>query len=259
MKTQPRIPGVLLLLTFLAFSSERCFARRLLDEVQASAPYKTTAKLPLSQASNGVDGYLELRQDARLTPKLIDLMWGTGDVNVDNDPQLGAFKSNPPRSGEIDVVDRAGRILDVKKLERPLAKLRVAQLYSDAKLTYLLTVDYSAGFGSYNGPMTSLVEVNSGHFRWIESTELRTGKTGQISLMDSLKTTWKLVDAPHGKGKQILLAQCRPDWSSVRDDPNFTTQYARFYFDGTRWLAKVRTVKGLSEFDQGFPSRRNFP
>ena len=259
MRTQIRISVVLLLVTLFAFSSGRCFARRLADELQASAPYKTTAKLPLSQASNGVDGYLELRQDTRLTPKLIGLLWGTGDVNVDDDPELAAFKSKPPRNGEIQVVDRAGKILDVKKLERPLAKLRTAQLYGDAKLTYLLTVDYSAGFGSYSGPTTSLVEVNSGHLRWIESTELRTGKTGEISLMDSLKTTWKLVDAPDGKGKQILLAQCRPDWSSVKDDPAFTTQYARFYFDGTRWLAKVRTVKALSEFDQGFPSRRNFP
>ena len=44
--------------------------------------------------------------------------------------------------------------------------------------------------------------------RWVESTEVTTGKTGEISLMESLKTTWKFVTAPDGKGKQILLAQC---------------------------------------------------
>jgi hypothetical protein len=104
-----------------------------------------------------------------------------------------------------------------------------------------------------------LVEVESGRLRWIKATDIQTGKAGEISLMESLKTTWKLVDAPDGKGKQILLAECRPDWSSVKDDPNFTTQYARFYFDGTKWLARVRTVKGSSEFEQDFPNRKNFP
>ena len=261
MRTQLRIPFVLLHCALSLFCLGGCFAQGFTDGAQAprSSQYKTTARLPLSQASNGIDGYLELLQDARLTPELTGLIWGTGEIDINDDPKLVEFKSNPPHNGAIQVVDRAGRILEVKNLERPLAKLRSAQLYRDARLTYLLTVDYSAGAGSYNGPITSLVEVKNGHLRWLQATELGTGKTGEISLMESLKTTWRLVAAPGGKGKQILLAQCRPDWSSVKDDPDFTTQYARFYFDGSKWLAKVRTVKGISEFDQGFPERKNFP
>jgi hypothetical protein len=259
MRTQPRISIVLLLFALYLFPLGRGFAQGLANETQATLRYKTTARLPLSQASSGIDGYLELRQDARLTPELIGLLWGTGDINNDDDPKLAVFKSNPPRNGAIQVVDRAGKILAVKDLERPLAKVRTAQLYGDAKLTYLLTVDYSAGLGSYNGPITSLVEVKNGHLRWLESTEPATGRTGEIRLMESLKTTWWFVDAADGKGKQILRAQCRPDWSSVKNDPDFTTQYARFYFDGPKWLTKVRTVKGLSEFDQGFPELKNFP
>jgi len=169
------------------------------------------------------------------------------------------FKTGPPRNAVIQVVDRSGKVLDAKTLQRPLAKFRTGQLYGDSRLTYLLTVDYSAGFGSYSGPITNLVEVKTGHLRWVESTETTTGSTGKISLMESLKTTWKFVDAPDGKGKQILFAQCRPDWSSDKDDPDFRTTYARFYFDGTKWLVIERTVKGISEFDQGFPSRRHFP
>lgn len=226
---------------------------------QAAALYETAFRLPLSHRSNGIDGYLELRQDVRLTPKLSGIMWGTGDVNINDDPELATFKGEAPRNAVIQVVDQAGKVLELKKLERPLAKVRTVQLYGDSRLTYLLTVDYSAGFGSYSGPITTLVEVKSGQLWWVESTEARTGRTGEISLMESLKTTWKFVDAPGGKGKQILLAQCRPDWSSVKDDQNFTTTYVRFYFDGIKWLAKERTVKGISEFDQGFPSRKYFP
>ena len=173
-------------------------------------------------------------------------MWGIGDDNIDDDSEPATFKSDPPRDAMIQVVDRTGKVVEVKRLERPLAKLRTVQLYGDSRLTYLLTVDYSAGFGSYSGPITRLVEVKSGQRRWIESTEAKTGKTREISLMESLKTTWKFVDAPDRKGKQILLAQCRPDWSSVKDNPDFATTYARFYFHGTKWLAKERTVKGIS-------------
>ena len=261
MRTQPPISFVLLHLALSLFCLGECFAQGPTDGPQAQSPpqYKTTARLPLSRASSGIDGYLELLQDVRLTPKLTGFLWGTGDINIDDDSKLAAFKSKPPHNGAIQLVDRTGKVLEVKNLERPLARFRSAQLYGDAKLTYLLTVDYSAGFGSYSGPITSLVEVKNGHLRWLQSTEPGTGKTGEISLMESLKTTWRLVAAPRGKGKQILLAQCRPDLSSVKDDPDFTTQYTRFNFDGSKWLAKARTVKGFSEFDQGFPERKNFP
>jgi hypothetical protein len=91
-----------------------------------------------------MDGYLELRQHVRLTPKLSTLLWGSGDTNIDDDPELTAFKNKPPRNAAIQVVDRAGNVLDVKKLERPLAKLRTVRLYGDAKLTYQ-RADYELG------------------------------------------------------------------------------------------------------------------
>jgi hypothetical protein len=251
--------GALLLLLALALSVPCGYGQTVQPQDPAAARDAIAFRLPLSRVSNGVDGDLELHQDARLTLKLSSRLWGTGDINIDDDPELAMFKTEPPRNAVIQIVDQSGKVLESKRLERPLAKLRTAQLYGDSRLTYLLTVDYSAGFGSYSGPITNLVEVKSGHLQWVESTEIKTGSTGTISLMESLKTTWKFVDAPDGKGKQILLARCRPDWSSDKDDPDFRTTYARYYFDGTKWLAIERTVKGLSEFDQGFPSRKHFP
>jgi hypothetical protein len=254
---RPLAWGALLLLLALLLCVPWVYAQT----VQPQEPAASSAiafLLPLSQRSNGVDGNLELRQDTRLSSKLSSLLWRNGN-NIDDDPELAMFKTAPPRNAVIQIVDQSGKVLEAKSLERPLAKLRTAHLYGDSRLTYLLTVDYSAGFGSYSGPITNLVEVKNGHLQWVESTETKSGTTRKISLMDSLKTTWKFVDAPAGKGKQILLAQCRPDWSSVKDDPDFRTTYARFYFDGTKWLVIERTEKGLSEFDQGFPSRKHFP
>ena len=63
-----------------------------------------------------------------LPPRLIGLLWGTGDVNIEDDPELAAFKSDPLRNGILQVVDQGGKVLEVEKLERPLAKLQVTQL-----------------------------------------------------------------------------------------------------------------------------------
>jgi hypothetical protein len=226
---------------------------------QAGTGYAVILRSPLSKTSNGIDGYLELRQDARLTPKLRALLWGTGNVDIDENRDLAIFKSEPPRNASIRIVDQAGKVLEEQALERPLAKLRTAKLYGDSRVTYLLTVDYSAGFGSYSGPITNLAEVKGARLRWVEALEAIGGSSRKISLMDSLKTTWKFVDSPDGKGKQILLAQCRPDGSFVGGDQDFKTKYARFYFDGTKWVVLERTVRGFTEFEQSFPSRRYFP
>ncbi len=216
-------------------------------------------RLPLSHELDGIDGYLLLTQDARLTLKLAERLWGIGDVDIDDDPKLKTFKDEPLRNAMIQIVDHAGQVVDSKDLEAPLARLQSAQLHGNSSLTYLLTVDYSAGFGSYSGPITNLVEIKSGRFQWVEAKNTQTGKSAPIRLMTSLKTTWKFVDAADGRGKQILLAQCRSDWSSAKADPDFRITYARFYFDGTKWLLTERTVKGFSEFDEGFPSRKHFP
>jgi hypothetical protein len=255
------LPITILLLLFLVIGSWAPYGYG-----QAVPPQKQAAqdaiafRLPLSQSTNGVDGYLELRQDARLTAKLRSSLWGMGDINFDDDPDLANFKTEPLRKAVIQVVDRSGKVLESKKQERPLGKLRTTQLYADSTLTYLLTIDYSAGFGSYSGPITELIEVKNGHMRWVEATDLKTGKSDEISLMESLKTAWKLVDAPDGKGKQILLAQCRPNWSAPLDaDPDFRITYARFYFNGSKWILAQRTVKGFTEFEEGFPSRKRFP
>ncbi len=227
-----------------------------------SAPtrlYATAYSLPLTQRINGVDGHLQLRQDARLNEKLSQLLWGSGGDNLEGKQALAVFKGAPPRNAVIQLVDSAGKVLHSEVLERPLAKLRIEHLYGDVRRTYLLTVDYSAGFGSYSGPITSFIEVHDGHMEWVKSTESKTGHTEKISLMDSLKTTWKFVNAPGGHGKQILLAQCRPDWSSVKDDPDFRITYARFFFYGTSWFVLRRTVKGYSDFEKGLPSRKHFP
>ncbi len=212
--------------------------------------------MQLTRAANGVDGELQLMKDDRITAAVSKQVWDTGGLEAEPEQYEPSFKKSPPKNAIVQIVDRAGRVLDAKQLERPLARIGTVQLYADERLTYLLTVDYSAGFGSYSGPMTFPVEVMDGHLRWLDAVEKGTGKRSRISVMQSPKTAWKIVDAAGG-GKEILEAACRPDWSMKSDD--FTITYRRYFFDGSKWVEVHRTKKGFTEFDEGFPSRGLFP
>jgi hypothetical protein len=233
--------------------------------------YAVVSKLPLSQSENEVEGKIQIMEDSRLTPQLRKSLWNTGalDTGIDDDPTLAAFRREAPHNAQLRLIGADGAVLEVSSLERPLARLDVAKLYGTARLTYLVTVDYSAGFGSYSGPITMLVEVHNGHLRWVEATDKGTGKKEKISVMKSLKTSWKIADSVSGATKDFLEAACRPDMKRkvfASSDPNvqtsdddFTLRYTRYYFDGSRWVRVSRQKPGFSEFEEGFPRRKLFP
>lgn len=227
---------------------------------RGSGQYSVVLRMPLTRGANGVDSELVLLEDARLTPKLLDLMWGTGGIDIEDDPALAIFKNDLPHNAVIQIMARDGSVGDRLELEQPLVKLQTQHLYGDSKITYLVTVDYSAGFGSYSGPITLPVDIREGHLHWLEATNKATGKTEQIRLMKSLKTVWEFADTADGKGKQILHVACRPDFNSkAKDDSAFTITYTRYYFDRTKWMYVDRKVQEFSEFEEGFPSRKLFP
>jgi hypothetical protein len=230
--------------------------------------YVVVAQLPLSQSENQIDGKLQILEDARLTPPLRKALWGSGDVNVEEDPSLAEFKADPPHNAMVRVVARKG-VVQTFPLERSLVRLEAAKLYGTPHLTYLVTVDYSAGFGSYNGPVTMPLEVRNGRLQWLKATEKANGKEYQIELMRSLKTVWKIVDSPSGAGKEILYAMCRPDLkrpvftssdaNPQTTDDDFILTYARYYFDGYHWIRVKRTQHRYTDFEEGFPGHSLFP
>ena len=231
--------------------------------------YVVVAQLPLSQSENQIDGKLQILEDARLTPPLRKALWGTGGVDIDEDPSLAEFKADPPHNAMVRIVTSKGVVVQTFPLERSLVRLETVKLYGTPHLTYLITVDYSAGFGSYSGPVTMPLEVRNGRLQWLKATEKTNGKEYQIELMRSLKTVWKIVDSPSGAGKEILHAMCRPDLerpvftssdaSQQTTDKDFIVTYARYYFDGSHWISVKRTQHRYTDFEEGFPSRIHFP
>jgi hypothetical protein len=140
-----------------------------------------------------------------------------------------------------------------------MAKVVHTQLTRGAPPTYQVTVDLSAGFGSYSGPVTQFAEVRDGKIVWILAVP-DSGEPFRLSLMSSLKAEWKFIGA--AGQRQILSVSCRPDFdNSPPDGPmNFNVAFNRYAYDGTRWRVHVRTIPGFWESEDGnFPPRSSFP
>ncbi len=215
-------------------------------------------KQPLNKELNGVDGWLQVMIDARLSEKLRKEMWGVGDwafVIPEDDPQYKVFSATPPQNAELQIVDPRGQLLAREVLERPLAKVEEERLRA-GRPTFLVTVDYSAGMGSYAGPATLLLEVVNGNLHWLEAMNADTGKRKMIRLPKTLKSDWRF--SPTGAQQDILQVLCRPD--DLAGSSDFSVVYIRYHFvEGAGWQMRKRVKKGLWQSDEPFPQARLFP
>jgi len=253
--------GSLAALSFvlLAAHAQEGPARR--GEPEKLDDYAIYRRNPLTQKQNGIDGELQLLQDARLSAALRSRTWGQVplEVLVFEDP-ASPFKKVPARNAVLRIVDRGGRVVDRKPFDKPLAKMEAANLYGDDRIAYLVSVDYSSGMGSYNGPVTSLVEVARGKLKWLEAVDKATGKPETINVVSSLKTAWRITDAPRGTARDILQVACRPDFASL-NEVSFLLIYTRYSFDGKNWVKLERQEKGFAELDdlRHLLDRKPFP
>jgi hypothetical protein len=145
------------------------------------------------------------------------------------------------------------------KGERPLAALSTMRLYASDRRTYFFTVDLSAGMGSYSGPYTRLAEPEAGGFGWLtaDSAGVTTAKVG---LSSTLKTAWRAVPRADGRGRDLLMVLCRPDFDAgPKEKEPFTLTYMRYTFDGARWRIRERHERGCYESNEDFPATSKFP
>jgi hypothetical protein len=220
----------------------------LFTQTTATESFAIRASLPLTQPVHGIDGTLQLVQDARLTVAMQRKLWNTGETST-----------LTLRNAALRIVRRDNTIVDSIDFERPMARLAKVRLYgTPGRETFLVTVDFTAEAGSYNGPITYLVDVVGGHLKFLEATDRTTGKADRIALMQSLKRSWQLAPAQPGSPgtRDILYALSQPGDATATE---FVTIYRRYFFDGTSWIRVSREEKGLTEFDGGPPSRRLFP
>ena len=212
-------------------------------------------RLPLHKDAYGVEGWLEVLTDARLSQNLRKEMWGVGDwpfVLPQNDPRRKVFSRQPPLNAVVRIVDRQSHVVEARTLERPLARIAEEKMQGHHP-TFMVTVDYSVGFGSYAGLSTFLLDISDGKLVWASAIDRASETTMPILLSRTLKSEWKVV--PFGPNKDILRVYCQPGG----DADQFVVGYVRYRFDGQRWIRYERIEAGFWEADTPFPSSEAFP
>ncbi|MGD0860151.1 MAG: hypothetical protein ABR912_12595 [Terracidiphilus sp.] len=218
--------------------------------------------LRLTAVSDGFDGRLELLEDARLSPDLKKELWGSGGPEVALDPKDPLYKdltAVPLQKAVLQLMDAHGKVIAEKTLERELARMGFVSL-RPGKRTILVTTDLSAGFGSYSGPDTELLEVSEGGLESVVAKDSKSGLSEPIRLASTLKIAWRLVPAAGGVNgqKDILEFACRPaDWGALNS--GFVLIYTRYHWNGKGWTEFNRRVHGFWESDEGFPPLARFP
>jgi hypothetical protein len=203
--------------------------------------YRIFQGLPLNRFSNGVDGSILILIDERIEGLSggvrNDPYSGMGTLHLELDPRNWSLRPDEIKQALLVVIDEKLPFLYSEPLGRESARLDRVFLYRDrSHPTFVVTRDYSIGWGSYNGPISYFLEVADGGIRYI----LPHG------LMTSLKTAWAIDNKENSAA--IISKKCRPNFEKTYDaSMDFKVIYERFSFDGEGWKASVREEDGFWE------------
>jgi hypothetical protein len=214
--------------------------------------YDVAQTFVLQRIANGVDGTLELLLDNRLSGSVRRELWGKGEWSFAPHPLSKVYKEFsmiPPGKAKLTIRDYERKPIAGRDLETPLAKLEPWNSSAVTNQLFLVTEDDSAGFGSYNGLVTTLLQVSDGAFRDVTGLNTDSKQVEPIRLVMSIKSDWRREN-----GAEILTVSCH-----AKNNGDFIIEYARYSFDGARWLEYTRKVDGLWESDEPFPERSAFP
>lgn len=238
---------------FLCVSSTSLWASEMPSEF-------VVRKTSVVQMKNGVDGTLELLEDARLTEddrKILNEH--DPDVDLNRSPR---FREKPVYSAIIRLRTKDSRVFHDLKLEKPTAELQSVKLGSDGDTAFFITQDFGIGMGSYNGPVTKILNLGSHPLVWASALDQRTNKRIEISLMRSLKTAWNFAPSKNNVGKDILKVSCRPNL----EQKGFSITYLRYHFEKGDWVVSQRAEPGFWEAEDSdiklgylLPDLRKFP
>ncbi|MGF7134479.1 hypothetical protein P3T40_005983 [Paraburkholderia sp. EB58] len=216
----------------------------------ASAPaqdYRVTQRVPTIDRAGT---FLEILEDARITPELHKTLWGSG-ASADGLPD--GVNHAPLLNAQVQLVSAADTVLASRKLDYPLATLEPAPLHGLPSPAWFLTIDATASMGSYSGPATEmLAPAHSG----LEPVgyESAQGQAAPLVLARTGKADWKVVPPRSGATDEIEAVFCAP-----ADGGNFVTTYRTYSLVDGKWQAASRELRGLWESDRQFPARPDFP
>lgn len=210
--------------------------------------------------SAGANQMVQILEDSRLTREMADRMWFASTdpalVFGDDSPIARSAKKLPLLPAKLVLLDSAGKELSsfVPEDVSPLARIEDRQLRG----AILVATDDSAGFGSYSGLRTHLLQVTGGKIAPVFATDEK-GNSSPIVLSKTVKALWHV--ATRQGSEQLLQIRCDPDFEHA--DPHaadmpFLVTYITFRRENGVWRRYERQESGFWESDQDFPEGR-FP
>jgi hypothetical protein len=210
------------------------------NESRPKCDYVEYQRLPLTNKLNGIDGALVVMRDRSI---LTTEQYSFDDHETSCNARLYL-------EGSIN------KRIETHKLERPIARINAVKLIGGRADSFSLTVDYSAGAGSYSGPGTKFFDVVAGRIKWVHAKDEKNSKSEEIHVAQTLKTEWKLF--PYGKNQDILEIRCRPAFMKKSNDA-FEVTYTRYRFNDHDWIHYSRSEEGFWENEGDFPKESLFP
>ncbi len=181
--------------------------------------------------------HLRLSLDPRLSPAVVEHEWAAG-------------RSHSETPAVLELRGCKDELLDRLPLEAPLAQLDPVPLRGAPAPTYLVSVDLTAEAGTYNGPLTTPIQVVHDHLIPAVA-QTADGHMDPIHLALTGKAAWKRTLT---RGTDDLLSvSCQPA------NHGFMTFYRRYHPTRRGWRVRVRSQAGLWESDGDFPDTRSFP
>lgn len=197
--------------------------------------YATWKSIALRRAADGFDGTLRLLEDARVTAP-----GANRDARIYGD-------DGELLNARLELLDAGGNVVATRETNRPIADLEARDLRGDGRPTYLFTVDYSCGMGSYCGPEVDFLEPTPTALDTVLVDDVTAHRRAKLSVMTSLKTGWDVAPARTGRGHDVRAVICRPFTPKGAREPTFLTVYERFSFVDGHWTKRWKQVKAFTE------------
>ncbi len=219
----------------------------------APAGYAAVQRMPVADAGSAT---LVLLEDRRLTPGLREKLWGMGGVDValdPHDPLVADVGRRPLLNARLQLVSSAGAVLAETRTEYPLARVEAAPIHGLPTPAVMFTVDESTGFGSFSGPVATLLTPATTQLAPVRFVEEGSGKGGDvIGLATTLHVGWRIVPARRGGPEEIQSAYC-PGGGEVQ----VLTLWTYRFHDG-QWHRAERRGAACADLEV-MPLRSAFP
>jgi len=192
-------------------------------------------------------------------PECMELSQANFKVCLQKDSRLSGDKiNNYWRSGQEDIEFRPSRLriyFNAKQVYKadlmPLSKIALDTFPNRSKQYIYISEDYTASAGSYSGPATTIISVNSLGV----SFEMDTSGN-EFLLASTGKSEWKEVQ------NGFLTVRCHSDYQDTIsiDEPRFVTEYTRYWPTRTGWISRMTSKQGYWEnnYDPNDPNDSTF-